>query len=211
MGSKTGWLRSNPVESEKVELNPDSFTYYVILNKSYLLEFICRGQILRDLRSWFYDLYSKLTSLCLLFVLRGDHFYYLLGTCTKPASSQESRHSPGKLVGVLSAESIVYPGLQEPPGDRWVRIWSEKKNGKREVKRVRSGHQDTKSRNRPLIHGNRLGGSPRTNEEWESHREIQNGQWEGRRAVHESRAVTFHPNLPHLCFLQCGSGWVSRK
>lgn len=49
---------------------------------------------------------------------QGRPFYYLLGICTKPASSQKSMHSTGKLVGVLRAESIVYPGLQEPPGDR---------------------------------------------------------------------------------------------
>ena len=92
-----------------------------------------------------------------------------------------------------------------------MRILSEKKNGRSGVKRVRSGHQDTKSKNRPLIHGKRLGGSPRTNEGRTSHRELQNEEWEGSRAIHESRAVTLHPNLPHLCFLQGGSGWVSSK
>lgn len=48
MSSKTGWLRSNPVESEKVELNPDSFTYYVILNKLYLakLQLLKMGTII---------------------------------------------------------------------------------------------------------------------------------------------------------------------
>ena len=145
-------------------------------------------------------------------MLRGDHFYYLLGRCTRPASSKESMHSPGKLVGVLRAESIVYPGLQEPPGDKWVRILSEKKNGRSGVKRVKSGHQDTKSKNRPLIHGKRLGGSPRTNEEWASHREL---QVKSRKAVGQYMGLGQSPST-QTCLISvfCSvvvSGWVASK
>lgn len=79
-------------------------------------------------------------------------------------------------------------------------------------KRVRSGHQDTKSKNRPLIHGKRIGGSP---EQMKSEQVIGNYRWRSRkssRAINESRPVTLHTrSTASSLFLQYDSEWVSGK
>ena len=85
------------------------FEYAAILEKP---QFVCRGPILWCL------LWVQHPSRCLFFVLKGDHFHYLLGRYTKPAPNQELVHPPPLTPG---SQGMVYPrGLRnflEASGD----------------------------------------------------------------------------------------------
>lgn len=140
------------------------------------------------------------TASCSVFSLCAQRRPFLLpaGQVHKGTIKSRAMPSPGKLVGVLRADSIVYLGLQEPPGDKEGSDQRKRMGG---VGQVRTpAHKIQKQ----VFKVKEVPGQVLQNK-WRARGNYRMTSREAPRQIPECRAVT-HQYLPHFRFLQCSSG-----